>query len=335
MQDQTNLKSSPWVPVVATALLGAAVGTAYGGWRSGHGRRLHHALPGGIIKLATPGGGVSLYGEGNGEGTPLLFVHGINAAASSYEMRPLFLHYAGLRPTYAIDLPGYGLSERKRQTYTPRIMADAVTAAVQHIRQRHKGMKVDLMALSVSCEYAARVALERPDDIRSLGLISPTGFDRVLSGRGRAQSTKGSGLKLTIVGCPVWSQALYDLVVSRASMRFFLRKTFGSEKIDEGLFEYDQVTAHQPGAMHVVWSFLSGFLFADDVTRIYKTLRLPVWTVHGRRGDFVDFSKEHEVEGRTNWTFDEFDTGAMPQFEQLDAMIHSYEAFSGRLPRLT
>ena len=79
--------------------------------------------------------------------------------------------------------------------------------------------------------------------------------------------------------------------------------------------------------MHVVWSFLSGFLFADDVTRVYKALGLPVWAVHGRRGDFVDYGKEFEVADRSNWTFDVFDTGAMPQFERLDDVVRSYDAF--------
>ena len=114
-------------------------------------------------------------------------------------------------------------------------------------------------------------------------------------------------------------------------MRFFLEKTFGSKNIDEGLFAYDQASAHQPGARHVVWSFLSGYLFADDATRVYKALTLPIWTIHGRKGDFVDFSKEAEVAGKPNWHFDEFDTGAMPQFERLSEVVASYKAFADRV----
>ena len=109
--------------------------------------------------------------------------------------RTFFQHYAGKRPVYALDLPGYGMSERRDQTYTARMMADAILAAVDEIKRLHDGEKVDVMALSVSCEYAARAALERPTDIRSLGLISPTGFDKALSGYGRAQSTKGNAVK--------------------------------------------------------------------------------------------------------------------------------------------
>ena len=312
---------------VALVFGAAAAGIAYSAWVIDHRRHLDPALPGERTSLTTSGGHVTFYASDDGEGVPLLLIHSINAAASAFEMRPLFLHYVGRRPVYAIDLPGFGLSERREQIYTPCIMVDAIHAAVIEIGRRHLGAQIDLVALSISCEYAARAALERPDWVRTLGLISPTGFDVTLSGYSRTQSTKGNRLKLAMISVPLWSQALFDLVASRASMRFFLQKTFGSRSIDEPLFDYDQAAAHQPGARHAVWSFLSGYLFADDVTRLYEALTLPVWTAHGRRGDFVDYAKEREVSGKPNWHFDEFETGAMPQFEDLEALVTSYEQF--------
>lgn len=324
----TGRKAPSTAALVAVGIVGAlAAGVAYSALAIDHHRHLPLPVPGTKTNLETACGSVALYASAAGEGSPLLLVHSVNAAASAYEMLPLFQHYAGKRPVYALDLPGYGMSERRDQTYTARNMADAILAAVDEIKHLHAGQMVDVMALSVSCEYAARAALERPAGIRSLGLLSPTGFDKALSGYGRAQSTKGNAVKLALVSVPVWSRALFDLVVSRPSMRFFLRKTFGSERIDEGLFAYDQLTAHQPGARYVVWSFLSGYLFADDATRVYEALKLPVWTGHGRRGDFVDFGKEREVAGKPNWHFAEFDTGAMPQFERLDDLVASYDAF--------
>jgi pimeloyl-ACP methyl ester carboxylesterase len=239
----------------------------------------------------------------------------------------LFLHYGESRPVYAIDLPGFGYSDRSRKIYTARMMADALHAATAEIKARHQDQSIDVMAISLSCEYAARAALERPDDYRSLGLISPTGFDRALSGEGPAQSTRGNPWTLAILSFPLWSQALFDAVASRASMRFFLKKTWGSKYIDENLLNYDYGSAHRPGARHAVWSFLTGYLFANDISRIYRLLELPVWAVHGRRGDFVDYQYEKEVEDKPNWSFDEFDTGAFPHFEDLAALTNSYDRF--------
>ena len=320
---------SPWWTLAAAPLAAAAAWIAYSALAIDHALELPPALPGGRYEIDTAAGRVSVYVDGPESGIPILLIHSVNAAASAYEVRPLFLHYRSARPVYAIDLPGFGFSERSDRIYTPRLMADALHAVVSDIRSSRGDQPIDVIALSLSCEYAARAALERPDDYRSLGLISPTGLDRVLSGEGRAQATRGNIGILRAASVPLWSRALLDLFVSRLSMRFFLEKTWGSKQIDEGLFEYDQVSAHQPGAEHVVWSFLSGFLFADDISRIYKLLNLPVWEVHGTRGDFVDYRYERDLENQPNWSFDEFDTGAFPHFERLEALTRSYSRFQG------
>ena len=320
-----------WPYAAAAPFAAAAAWIAYSRFAIDHHRWLPPALPGDRLNVETAPGRVNLYVSDDVGDVPLLLVHSVNAAASAYEVRPLYLHYRRSRPVYALELPGFGFSERADLIYTPRIMADALHAATAMIRRRHGGRMIDCVALSLSCEYASRAALERPDDYRSLGLISPTGFDKALAGAGPAQSTKGSTLRHAIVSQGAWSRGLFDLVVSKPSMRFFLEKTWGSKRIDEGLFNYCQLTAHQPGAEHVVWSFLSGFLFAADITRIYKLLALPVWTCHGHRGDFVDFSKQQEIAARENWHFDEFETGAFPHFETLGAVTRAYDDFTRSL----
>src|SRR5580658_9862203 len=67
----------------------------------------------------TTGGRLSYYADDSALGRPLILIHGVHAAASAYEMRPLFRHYRGRRPVYALDLPGFGLSERGDRPYTP------------------------------------------------------------------------------------------------------------------------------------------------------------------------------------------------------------------------
>lgn len=323
---------SPLWPKLLAAPLVAGVGwAAYSALAIDHDRDLPPALPGDVTGIATPAGNAVLYADGARDGVPLLLIHSVNAAASAYEVRPLYLHYRTARPVYALDLPGFGLSDRPEGVYTPRLMTDAIHAAVAAIRARHRGASVDAVALSLSCEYLARAALERPEMLRSLALISPTGFDAALAGSGRAQSDRGSRLALRALSAPLWSRALFDLVVSRPSMRYFLEKTWGSRDIDEGLLDYGYASAHRPGAEHAPWSFLAGYLFAEDVSRLYRLLRLPVWAAHGVRGDFVDYRYERDVAGRSNWTLTVFDTGAFPHFESLDRVAASYDRFIAAL----
>jgi len=45
-------------------------------------------------------------------GPPLALVHCIHAAPATAEMRPIFEHSRATHTAYAVDLPGFGLSDR-------------------------------------------------------------------------------------------------------------------------------------------------------------------------------------------------------------------------------
>jgi len=324
-----NGRAGPYGLAAVLTFIGSAAGLV--GWSRFAVNRhmdLPPALPGQLETLATErAGAVSLYGSPEQEGVPLLLIHSINAAANAYEVRPLYKHYHTSRPVYALDLPGFGFSERSRRRYTPRLMVEAIHAAVAEIRSRHRHGAVDAMALSLSCSYLARAAVERPDDYRSLGLISPTGFDARLSGEGPPDGHRGRDTLRDLLDRPPFGRPLFDALASRPSMRFFLQKTFGTKDIDEGLFAYDYASAHQPGAEHAPYCFIAGHLFPTDTTRLYEELRLPVWMVHGRRGDFVDYRLAPRVAGRPNWRVISLPTGAFPHFERLGDMTADYDAF--------
>jgi pimeloyl-ACP methyl ester carboxylesterase len=319
----------PWLgPKLALLPLGVAgAWLAYSRFGIDHRQPLHPALPGRQECLASGAGGLNFYGTNEADGVPLLLIHSVNAAANAYEVRPLYRHYARSRPVYALDLPGFGFSERSDRIYTPGLMTEAIQAVVAEIRRRHGGQRIDAMALSLSTEFLARAALAHPDAYRSLGLISPTGFDR----RYEARNPSGNDTARAAVAFPLWGRALFDLLVSRPSMRFFLEKTWGSKEIDEGLLAYDQASAHQPGAEHAPFSFLAGHLFASEPGRLYPRLDLPVWMVHGTRGDFVDYRHADRFLDDPNWTIAVLETGAFPHFERLPEVTASYDAFLARL----
>jgi pimeloyl-ACP methyl ester carboxylesterase len=263
---------------------------------------------------------------------PLLLVHSLNAAATSYEMKPLYEHYAPRRPVYALELPGFGFSERSDRPYSPRLMTDAVLAMVAEIRRLHGDAPFDAIALSLSAEFLARAAVEAPGVFRSVGLVSPTGFDKRGARPGPPGSTRAIPWLHAAFTVPLWRRPFYDLLTSRPSIRFFLRKTWGAKEIDEDLLAYDYLTARQPGAEHAPFYFVSGYLFSRDIGQIYESLALPVWMAHGVRGDFVDYSRKTVVASKPNWTIDVFDTGALPQFERLDDLVARYERFRAALP---
>jgi pimeloyl-ACP methyl ester carboxylesterase len=271
-------------------------------------------------------GRLSYYAHGSG--SPMLLLHSINAAASVREVQPAFEHAARMHAVYAPDLPGYGFSDRAPRTYDVALFCNAIRDMLDVIERDHGNAPVDALALSLSAEFLARVADDLPHRFRSLTLVTPTGFQR-----GYDQMRKPEGSNREIPGLypaltfPLWRGALFKGLASRTSVRYFLRRTFGSKDVPERLVDYSWRTAHQPGADHAPFAFLSGRLFSADIRNVYERLELPVWLAHGTRGDFADFSEAGWVRTRRNWKAQAFDTGALVYFQQPERFFKRWDAF--------
>jgi pimeloyl-ACP methyl ester carboxylesterase len=315
-------------------LVVALAGIAYSKLFVPHALPLPPALEGERRAFSGRAGRLSYYVAGpalpNGA-APLLLIHSLNAAASAYEIRPLFDHYRQTRRVYALDLPGFGFSERSRRDYTARLYTDALLDMLGEIEREHGAEPVDALALSLGSEFLARAATERADRFATVALVSPTGFRNSDNFYGAPGSSRGLPFLNKVYEFPLWSRPFFDLLNSRVSQRYFLAKTFGSnDAIDQGLLEYDYVTAHQPGAQHAPYCFISAIPFSADINRIYDTLEPPVWLAHGVRGDFTDYSGTQKLAARPRRELRVFETGGIPYFERPEEFFAAYDGFVER-----
>ncbi len=260
-----------------------------------------------------------------GDGDPVLLVHSINAAASVFEVKPVFDDLVEHYRVYAPDLPGFGFSDRSDRPYTIELYTNAIRDMLDAIGGEQA---VHVLALSLSSEFVARQASRTAERIRSLALVTPTGFNRG-SDRLRAPegTTRENAIASGIAGIPGLRSGLFRLLVKPGTVRYFLKRTFGSDNVDEALARYCILTASQPGALHAPLAFISGRLFSRDIRSIYETLSMPVWLGHGTRGDFRDFSETAWTADRSNWTVQAFETGAIPYFEQREHFREQYSSF--------
>lgn len=280
---------------------------------------------------------VSTAGAGRvlpGSSTPLLLIHSVNATASAVEMLPVFERQARRRPVVVIDLPGFGAADRADVGYGPEMMQEAIAAAIAWTQAHIAPGPVDLMALSLGCEFATQAVLHNPQAVRTLALISPTGMEedrvgeRYEGGRTRAVDAVRALLRSQTIG-----KGLYAAVTTRTAMRWFLSRTWGGSDFDPRLLEHGRLCAQAPGARHAPLDFVAGALFTRGIIERYRQLPVPVWVAHGRHGAFNDFgacptrtgdglpvASHHVV--RTP-----FNSGALPQFAQADAFNGAFENF--------
>jgi len=205
--------------------------------------------------------------RGEDQDHPLLLIHSINASASAYEVKPLFEYYQGKRPIYALELPGFGKSEREKRVYSPQLYADTIVDLLENTIQR----PTDVLALSLSSEFAAIAALKRPELFKSLTLVSPTGLSKV----DVAAVIPGETIH-KFISLPIITQGLFDVLTRRATIRYYLNQSFMGDA-PEDFINYAYITAHQPTARHAPLYFLSGQLFSGGVCEnVYTKLNVPV-----------------------------------------------------------
>lgn len=271
-------------------------------------------------------GRLSYYVDQRGKGVPLVLLHSINAAPSAYEMKPVFEYFKGKRPVYALDLPGFGFSERSERLYSPQLFQNAITDFLREV----VGKPADIVALSLSCEFAALSAAHDPELTRSLVMVSPTGFNPPRTDRiaDRARQRGAKNKAYAGLAVPLWNRPFYDLVSSRPSIQFFLNKSFEG-LVPASFVDYAYQTAHQPGAQYAPTYFLSGKLFTPAVRETaYQVLAQPVLVIYDR-DSYTNFEMLpgflHE---RENWQGVRISpTKALPHWERPERTFQAMEAF--------
>lgn len=275
--------------------------------------------------VSATAGRLSYYADRAAAGRPLVLLHSINAAASAFEMRPLFDHYRNTRPIYALDWAGYGFSERTARAYSPQFFQEVLIEFLE----KQVGQAADVIALSLGSEFAARAALARPDLFRSLVLISPSGLGSQNQAIRVQARTSNAGDKLhSFLSFRLWGRPLFDLIATRASIEYFLQKSFVGNVPPE-MIEYAYATSHQPGAEIVPLHFISRKLFTPNVAEaVYLQLTVPTLVLFDR-DPYTRFDELPNIVRRNpKWQAQRIAPSlGLPHWERLDAVTQSTDAF--------
>ena len=267
---------------LAAPLLSAAAGwLVYSRLAIDHSVALPKALAAEHTHLASAAGKLGYYCDRSGSGRALVLIHGLHSAASAYDMRPLFEHFRGSRPVYALDLPGFGTSSRRprgsNKKFTPSLYRDAIA----HFLGATQSAATDVIALSQSCEFTAMVAERNPTAVHSLALLSPTGLNKAPAydhSEPRTTSLRGALARRS----PLVRQAIFDLLTTRPGLLRALKRSFVA-KVDAGLAEYAFLTSHQPDAATAPLALFSGQLTTAEIfEHAYLQLRRPTLAIYDR-----------------------------------------------------
>ena len=285
------------------------------------------------LEKAIDSNGASISGAGDyevywyydieAEGRPLLFVHSINAAPSAIELKPLFQHFRSYRSVYAPDLPGFGRSTRHVGMMTASEFAKNISSIID---QMSPSEPPDVIALSLGCEFVARAVVECGASVRSLTLISPTGFSRRQPPPLQAQKRLRRLFDFAGFG-----RGAFKLLRLERSVRYFYGMNF-SGSVPSELVAYALKTTRQPAAHEMPLQFLSMSLFTPNaVGLLYEKLDVPVLVLFDEDPN-VTFELFEQFEDSPTWQFKRISPSfGMPQWEHPEKTVAALESFFAEL----
>jgi pimeloyl-ACP methyl ester carboxylesterase len=220
----------------------------------------------------------------------MLLIHSINAAASAFEMRAPFSELARDHTVYALDLLGYGESDRPARRYQASDYIALIGAALERI-----GAPTVLVASSLGAAYAIAAAAERPQLVRALVLICPTGISQLADPPSPAMRAF-----YRVLRGPV-GQLLFRGLVSRGGTRYFLRQqAYASDaSLDAETVDGFYRSSHRPGAIYAPICFLSGWLNCQ-IGAQFAQLTQPILIVWGRQATTTPVARADEFLARNH-----------------------------------
>lgn len=262
----------------------------------------------------------------HGQGSPVLLVHGLYAGASSFEWHRAIPALAERHTVFALDLLGFGRSDRPAARYSPglyqALLADVVARVV--------GAPCAVAASGLSAAQLIALAVRAPGHIASLALVAPTGVAHL-----RETEAMGSGSTRFLLGAPLVGNAVYHRLTSPARMRKQLWEMYADDRlVTPELVEHYVHCAQQPGGKHAIHTLLDGRLNVD-VRAAVRRLRLPtllLWGDVARRNPVAHAHAFRVLKHDLEWTL-VHDAGDLPHDERSGEVNATLRSFLERTRR--
>jgi pimeloyl-ACP methyl ester carboxylesterase len=267
--------------LTSTLVVGAAVGAMalYNKYIEGQVSEPDTVLKGEERRYPWKYGDIFYQVKGARDAKPLLLIHGFGPGASSYQWRKNADALSEKFRVYALDLLGFGLSDRPGIDYTPETFSDLISDFLKEAI----GKPAVVVAHDLTCAYVIADAYRRPQLFERLVLVSPP--MEILEES--FQSPMSNAVKF-LIRTPLLGQFIYNTLTSRRAIRTYydVEGFQNPGLITEELVEYVYCNAHQSNNRYSAASILSDNL-AMNVSEPLARLQVPVIAIWGREDVFM------------------------------------------------
>lgn len=211
-----------------------------------------------------------------GSGTPLLLIHDLTVGSSQYEYHNLIQSLAKNNEVYAIDLLGYGLSDKPNITYTNYLYVQQTIDFIKNII----GKKTNIIATGDAAPIAIMACHNDPEVIRKMIFINPQSLYQL----NKIPSKQTRLLKL-LIELPILGTFIYYLLTTRSNIEKNFRNNYlyNAAHLKQVDVENYYIAAHLTdyNAKYTFSSYISNYM-NTNIIHALKEINNSIYIIAGK-----------------------------------------------------
>lgn len=175
-----------------------------------------------------------IYYTKSGSGKPLLLIHDLHPASSSYEWKKMMIKLEKHHTVYTIDLLGCGRSDKPNITYTNYLYVQLISNFIKDVI----GEKTDVVATGSSSSFTVMACNMEKDLFKKLILINPEELAVSKRTPNKGKNVAKFLLDLPIIGTFLYNTTVHELKIRRLfNEKYYYKKQLISTKVEDAYFE--------------------------------------------------------------------------------------------------
>lgn len=164
-----------------------------------------------------------IYYTKQGKGSPVLLIHDLHPAASSYEWDKCVRQLAKNHTVYALDLLGCGRSDKPNMTYSNYLFVQLITDFIKNII----GEKTDIVVTGESSSFTLMACNMNPEQFNKIIVINPSDLKELC-----ATPSKDKNALKFLIDMPIIGTLIYNIVFTEKNIsKLFSDKYYYKEHL--------------------------------------------------------------------------------------------------------
>ncbi|MDD3660352.1 MAG: alpha/beta fold hydrolase [Lachnospiraceae bacterium] len=217
-----------------------------------------------------------------GNGSPILLIHDLIPGSSQYEFNAIINTLSKTNEVYAIDLLGYGLSDKPNLTYTNYLYVQLINDFIKKII----GRKTDIIATGHAFPIAIMTCHNNPEVVNRIVGINPES----LFNSNMIPSRYSKLLKL-ILDSPIIGTFIFNLLTTRSNIEMDFKEKYvhNSLLISDDLIEayLESSRLNKSASKYAISSFLAKYTNANIIHAL-KEINNSIYLICGKEELNID-----------------------------------------------